>query len=128
MLTDEHSTRVVQLLYLLTDLERSQFEVSSDSDVADHVHANAVWEVEFLFTRKLHFKHVSIHLQRELKYKTCLVRKEIHILKPLQIKPQNVSEEISALPSARFPHLDICAFLKRVFYFTFLVTPAATSL
>lgn len=60
---------VLQLLYLLTDLKRSQFEVSSDSDVADDVHPNAVWELDFLSTRKLHFKHVFIHLQRKLKYK-----------------------------------------------------------
>lgn len=58
----------------LADLERRQFEVSLDPDVADDAQADAVWKLDFLSTRKLHFKHVLIHLQRQLQDKvdSCL--------------------------------------------------------
>lgn len=50
----------------LADLKGGEFEVSSDSDVADDIHAIMVGELDFLSIRKLHFKQVSIQLQSNL--------------------------------------------------------------
>lgn len=65
--TDKRGMHVLQQLCFLADLEGSQFEVPCNFDVADDVHAIPVRKLDFLSIRKLHLKHVSSQLQRNLK-------------------------------------------------------------
>lgn len=54
-------------LHLLADLERRQFNVPSDSDVVDDVHANTIRKLDFMSIGKFHLKHISSKLQYNLK-------------------------------------------------------------
>lgn len=71
--------------YLLADLKRRKFEVSTNPNVSDDINALLVWKLEFIVIGNFHFKHISSQLQHNLQKKNRVNYNEMMVCSRLVI-------------------------------------------